>query len=249
MSVRIAVAVLLIALPIAFNVIFFLLQKAFAYPDILRKPTGDILRRFVAGGPRLVGLWYAFVLTALLFIPLGVLLPRLLGVDNPAWFALAAALGVLAGLVQALGLLRWPFLVPYLAKTYTQPEASPASRQAVEVVFQAFHQYLGVAVGEHLGYLFTACWTALIAYRVIIHSSCPVVRLAGAGVRGGHPGGHAGAGRLQARRNDQCHRLHLLVALAGCPGRDYIDIKGFLDSRVCHKNALIRTRINTEIYG
>jgi hypothetical protein len=173
MSVQIAVAVLLIALPIAFNVIFFLLQKAFAYPDILRKPTGDILERFVAGGPRLVGLWYAFVLTTLLFIPIGVLLPRLLGVDNTAWFALAVALGVLAGLVQTLGLLRWPFLVPYLAKTYTQPDASPASRQAVEVVFQAFHQYLGVAVGEHLGYLFTACWTALIAYRVIIHSSVP----------------------------------------------------------------------------
>jgi hypothetical protein len=173
MSVRIATSVLLIALPIAFNVIFFLLQKAFSYPDILRKPTGDILTRFAAGGSRLVRLWYAFTLTTLLFIPLGVLLPRLLAPDNPAWFALAAALGVLAGLVQVLGLLRWPFLVPYLAKTYTQPDASQASRQAVEVVFQAFHQYLGVAVGEHLGYLFTGAWTALIAYRVIIHSNIP----------------------------------------------------------------------------
>ena len=204
MSVRIAVAVLLIALPIAFNVIFFLLQKAFAYPDILRKPTGNILVRFVAGGPRLVGLWYAFVLTTLLFIPLGVLLPRLLGVDNPAWFALAASLGVLAGLVQALGLLRWPFLVPYLAKTYTQPDASPASRQAVEVVFQAFHQYLGVAVGEHLGYLFTACWTALIAYRVIIHSSVPwfgwLGLLCAAGILVGmlEPAGFKRAGMINA---------------------------------------------------
>jgi len=170
MNLRIGIAVLLIALPIAFNVIFFLLQKAFGYPDILRKPAGDILRRFAEGGPRLVGLWYAFTLTALLFIPLGVLLPRLLAADNPAWFALAAALGVLAGLVQALGLLRWPFLAPYLAKTYTQPEASQARRDAVEVVFQAFHQYLGVAVGEHLGYLFTGAWTALVAYRLIIHS-------------------------------------------------------------------------------
>jgi hypothetical protein len=173
MNVRIATAVLLIALPVAFNAIFFLLQKAFSYPDILRKPTGDILRRFAEGGPRLVGLWYAFTLAALLFIPLGVLLPRLLAADNPAYFGVTAALGVLAGLVQALGLLRWPFLVPYLAKTYTRPEVSEASRQTVEVVFQAFHQYLGVAVGEHLGYLFTALWTALIAYRVIIHSTLP----------------------------------------------------------------------------
>ena len=164
MSVRIATAVLLIALPIAFNGIFFLLQKSFSYPDILRKPTGEILMRFSAGGSRLVGLWYAFTLTALLFIPLGVLLPRLLAGDNPAYFGITAVVGVLAGLLQALGLLRWPFLVPYLAKTYVQPRASAASRQTVEVVFQAFHQYLGVAVGEHLGYLFTALWTALVAY-------------------------------------------------------------------------------------
>jgi hypothetical protein len=173
MSVRIATAVLLIALPIVFNAIFFLLQKSFSYPDILRKPTGEILRRFSAGGSRLVGLWYAFMLTALLFIPLGVLLPRLLAGDNPAYFGITAVVGVLAGLLQALGLLRWPFLVPYLAKTYVQPEASETSRQTVEEVFQSFHQYLGVAVGEHLGYLFTALWTAMVAYRAIIHSTAP----------------------------------------------------------------------------
>jgi hypothetical protein len=204
MSVRIATAVLLIALPVAFNVIFFLLQKAFAYPDILRKPVGDILGRFSAGGTRLVGLWYAFTLTALLFIPLGVLLPRLLAVDNPAYFGVTAALGVLAGLVQVLGLLRWPFLVPYLAKTYTQPGSSEASRQSVEVVFQAFHQYLGVAVGEHLGYLFTGAWTALIAYRVIIHSNVPwfgwLGLLCAAGILVGmlEPAGFKRAGSINA---------------------------------------------------
>jgi Domain of unknown function (DUF4386) len=204
MNVRIAVAVLLIVLPVAFNVIFLLLQKLFAYPDVLRKPTGDILERFTAGGSRLVGLWYAFTLTALLFIPLGVLLPRLLAPDNPAWFSLAAALGVLAGLVQVLGLLRWPFLVPYLAKTYTQPDASPASRQAVEVVFQAFHQYLGVAVGEHLGYLFTSAWTALIAYRVILYSTAPwfgwLGLLCAAGILVGmlEPAGFKRAGSINA---------------------------------------------------
>jgi hypothetical protein len=31
------------------------------------------------------------------------------------------------------------------------------------VVFQAIHRYAGVAIGEHLGYLFTAVWTALAA--------------------------------------------------------------------------------------
>ena len=173
MSVRIATAVLLIIVPLAFNIVFFLLQKRFEYPDILRKPTGEILERFQAGGSRLVGLWYAFAFTALLFIPVAVLLPRVLGHENPAWFGLTAAIGVLAGLVQVLGLLRWPFLVPYLARTYTAPETTQSGRDAAGVVFQAFHSYLGVAVGEHLGYLFTSAWTALVAYWLALNTALP----------------------------------------------------------------------------
>ena len=34
---------------------------------------------------------------------------------------------------------------------------------AAAVVFEAFHQYAGMAVGEHLGYLSTGIWTLLIA--------------------------------------------------------------------------------------
>jgi hypothetical protein len=33
----------------------------------------------------------------------------------------------------------------------------------VLVVFEAFNRYAGVAVGENLGYLFTALWTGLVA--------------------------------------------------------------------------------------
>ena len=40
---------LFIIVPVAFNVIFFLLQRAFEYPDILRKPTDYILNRFKEG--------------------------------------------------------------------------------------------------------------------------------------------------------------------------------------------------------
>jgi len=71
--------------------------------------------------------------------------------------------GVLAGAVQFLGLARWPFLVPYLAETYLDPQVSPAAREAAAVTFQAFNQYAGGAIGEHLGYLFTAVWTLLLA--------------------------------------------------------------------------------------
>ena len=32
----------------------------------------------------------------------------------------------------------------------------------MDVVFQSFNRYLGVAVGEHLGYLLTGAWTLLM---------------------------------------------------------------------------------------
>ena len=74
---------------------------------------------------------------------------------------MATTVGVLAAAVQFLGLMRWPFLVPYLARVAAEPDASPARLEAVDVVFQSFNRYLGVAVGEHLGYALTGGWTHL----------------------------------------------------------------------------------------
>jgi hypothetical protein len=157
---------LLILLPIAFNVIFFLLQRTFEYPDILRKSTDYILSRFNAGGNRLILTWYSFALTGLLFVPTAVLVHQVFAKDNIPYMAVATTIGVLAGLVQFLGLIRWTFLVPYLAKTYFEPESTQAARDSIAIVFQAFHRYAGVAIGEHLGYLCTSLWTAFIALAI-----------------------------------------------------------------------------------
>lgn len=155
--------VLLILLPIAFNVIFFLLQKTFEYPDILRKPTEHVLRQFNAGGKRLLITWYSFAMTTLLFIPVAILVHQVLAKDGMSYMLFATTIGVLAGVVQFLGLIRWTFVVPYLAQDYFEPSSSQARRDSIEIVFQAFHRYAGAAIGEHLGYLCTSLWTALIA--------------------------------------------------------------------------------------
>ena len=158
---------LLILVPVAFNVTFFMLQKAFEYPDILRKPTDTILRRFRQGGGSLRRMWYAFTFSAVLFTPVPVLVQQLFQPDVPWYLPAGTTLGVLAGAVQFLGLIRWPFLVPTLAEMYTRPKASQATREAVEVVFQAFHRYVGVAIGEHLGYIFTSLWTILLCIAIL----------------------------------------------------------------------------------
>src|SRR5215212_4079743 len=163
-TLRRLTGVLLILTPIAFNLLFTLLSVTFEYPDILRQPAGYVLERFGAGGAGLVATWYGFMLTAVLFVPLVVLVHRVLAGDGreasePFYLGLATAFGVVAGVMQFLGLARLPFL----ADSYTDPTSSEATREAVAVVFEAFNRYAGVAVGEHLGYLFTGLWTALVA--------------------------------------------------------------------------------------
>jgi hypothetical protein len=145
---------LLILAPIAFSVCFTLLQMLFEYPDILRQPTAAVLTKFQAGGTGLIAVWYALTLTAVLFIPLVVLFHHVLaaGEDSIA-LRVATVFGIVAGLAQTLGFLRWPFLAPHLAQAYL----------AAAIVFDAFHRYAGMAVGEHLGYLSTSVWTFLVA--------------------------------------------------------------------------------------
>lgn len=155
-------ALLLIAVPLLFTVSFTALGFAFDYPDILRAPTDEILRRFAAGGPDLIALWYTFMLSAALFIPAAILFGRAIRREDSALLTVATPLATIAGLVQVLGLIRWPILVPTLAEQYLDPASDSATRGAIAVTFRAFHQYAGVAVGEQLGYLFTAAWTIVI---------------------------------------------------------------------------------------
>jgi hypothetical protein len=132
MSAVTIAGLLLIAVPLAFNVAFGLLAARFDYPDVLREPTGEVLAKFRAGGTPLVLTWWAFALTALLMVP-----------------------------------------VPYLARVDADPAASPARREALDIVFQAFNRYLGVAVGEHLGYLLTGAWTTLTGIALTDTAAAP----------------------------------------------------------------------------
>jgi hypothetical protein len=175
MTIEIVAAVLLIAVPIAFNLAFFELGRAFDYPNILRREPDEILRRFAAGGSGLILRWEALLLSAILMLPLAVLLAVALGA-SPVFTVLSVVLGAAAAMVQALGLIRWPFAVPELARRYVAALDGPegdATRRTVEVVFATLHRLLGVGIGEHLGYLFTGIWTLLVAGSILSTAVVP----------------------------------------------------------------------------
>ena len=164
-------AALLIVVPIGFNAAFAALAAKFDYPDILRRPTAEVLEKFRAGGSGLVLLWWAFAVTAILLTPLAILLAVSLDGISPALTLAVAATGVVASLVQFLGLIRWPFLVPYLARESEASADNPARAEAIDIVFQAFNRYLGVAVGEHLGYIFSGAWSATVGVAILQSSN------------------------------------------------------------------------------
>jgi hypothetical protein len=164
-KIEVVAGAFLILAPLWFNTTFALLGKRFDYPDILRKPANEILDRFRAGGSSLILLWWMFMLSGLLLIPAVVLLGQALGFTGIV--PLAVSVGVLAGLVQMLGLLRWVYLVPSLARRNADPALGSGQREADAAVFRAMHQYLGVGVGEHLGYLFTGIWSVLTGAAIV----------------------------------------------------------------------------------
>jgi hypothetical protein len=177
-QIRQVTGILFILGAILVNIPYTLLITTFDYPDILRAPTGDILTQFAAGGPRLIWTWLAFAWVGVPILLGILLLPQALADDrNPNRGQLAGNLALFFGatslIAQMIGLLRWPFVVPVLARLYTAPEATQATREAVVVVFQAVHQYGGVVMGEHIGQTFTILWMILLSISLLRQGKLP----------------------------------------------------------------------------
>lgn len=172
-----------IALAVTFNLPFSYLAQTFGYPDILRHPAAEVLSRYAAAGDGLVWAWYVFGLSALMFVPMGLALAvtRERMQRAPALAIGAAMAGALSGLVQAMGLLRWVFVVPGLA------QVNDAMAQGE---FALMNAYAGVEIGEHMGQILTALFVGLMAamqwgerkvVSAAIGSVTTVLLLAGAG--------------------------------------------------------------------
>ncbi len=156
---------------------FFILMPSINWPASLDEaPSVTLPLILEQAGPVLAG-YTAYLLHALFLIPLAVLLRGTLRM-TPAMGGVAMALGVLAGLAKALGIVRWLFLMPGLALAYVEPAATEATRAAVEVVYNAFNAYAG-GVGELLGVgLFAGLWTVLVSV-ALLHIGARVLAVTG----------------------------------------------------------------------
>lgn len=134
---------------------YTVLTIIFDYPDILRQDAGIVLTRFYQGGSSLILTWWLFAILGLpmlvAYLQLGKRLESRSAAAN--WLT---AIGVIGLVVQMIGLLRWTFVVPVLARNYYLGDDT--AREVSKAIFQVVHQYGGVVLGEHLGQVFTIIW-------------------------------------------------------------------------------------------
>lgn len=158
-----ALGAALILLALGFNLPYARLAASFDYPDILRRPAGEVLASFAAGGGPLIATWYAYAFAAILLIGIagayGVHAQRQ---RHPA-AGVVAVIGMFAGWTQAFGLLRWAFVVPMLAHVHEAAGPADVARQTSELLYETINRYGGVAIGEHLGQALTALWLLGVA--------------------------------------------------------------------------------------
>jgi hypothetical protein len=145
------------------NIPYALLIANFNYPDILREPASAVLTQFQAGGTTLIFTWLAFAWVGLPLIFGTLMLKRVMAPEGHSLLETATTFGLIALVLAVIGLTRWVFVVPVLARLYTDPGSSESIRAAALVTFEAVHQYGGVIIGEHISQFMTIVWMALIS--------------------------------------------------------------------------------------
>jgi hypothetical protein len=119
---------LLVIGAVTFAVAATVLSSTFEWPDILREPPDVVLPAFVAGGTSLVWTWFAVAWTyAILLVPI-LLLPAALGRRDDPVLRAATFVGAASVLLGLIGFLRWVFVVPALADSYTAGDTPPPRR-------------------------------------------------------------------------------------------------------------------------
>lgn len=145
------------------------LSVAFGWPAVLGEPAAVALPAFAEAEAAVRGWFVVMLFSSVVLVPGVLALHRLLAAGDGAdgggatggggsllWAT--TAFGVVGAVVQTLGWVRWPLVVPALAERYLDPATPPETRAATQVAYDLLNQYAGGALGEHLGWLFQGLW-------------------------------------------------------------------------------------------
>lgn len=153
--------VLLLASAVLSGAMYLVLGTSFEWPAILDEPAGVVLPAFAAAESTIRTGFWLMLLSSVLLVPAAFGINRVLGARG--WIGSSiAAFGVAGAVVQTLGWVRWPVVVPYLSDAYAAAAEGPA-RDSIATSFDTLNLYAGGALGEHLGWLLQSIWALGVA--------------------------------------------------------------------------------------
>ena len=164
-ALRRTTGILFLVGALSFGAAATVLSSSFDWPDILREPADVVLPEYVDGGTSLVWIWFATAWTyAIIAVPI-LLLPATLNRRDDVALRAATYIGATSVLLSLVGFLRWVFVVPPLARSYVEGDAT--TKAAVEAAWTAQHQFGGALLGEHLGELLAIAWSVTLCVIIL----------------------------------------------------------------------------------
>jgi hypothetical protein len=174
-SIRRYAAIFLI---IEFLLIFaplIILGAAINWPGSLDEPASVNLPLILEKYMAMMTGYSIYLVYSLLFWPMAYLTGRaiIIGDNENTLFRVASGFAALSTLARALGIVRWLFAMPVLARLYTNPATSEELKNNISMVYEMLNAYAG-GIGELLGVsLFASIWLVLISILLLRSSHWP----------------------------------------------------------------------------
>lgn len=137
------------------------LAKVENFPDLQARGIDEFLTTVYQSGKTGVLVWYAAIVSGILYMAAMAMFHKVLEPERIPWMGVVTTIGIAAWAIQLIGMVRWIFVFPYLANVWAASANNPQKREIVEVVYNAFTNYTGFALGQTIGIHLTAIWTFL----------------------------------------------------------------------------------------
>ena len=174
-SIRRQAAIFLI---IEFLLIFaplIILGAAINWPTSLDEPASVNLPLILEQYMAMMTGYFIYLVYSLLFWPMAYLTGRaiVIGATENTLFRVASGFAALSTLARTLGIVRWLFAMPVLARMYINPATTENFKENISIVYEMLNAYAG-GIGELLGVsLFASIWLVLMSILLIRSSHWP----------------------------------------------------------------------------
>ncbi len=137
---------------------FFILSSAINWPASLDDPASVALPRMLEKYGSIMTGYSLYLIVAILLVPATAALNIRFGIRSVLG-QVTLALSIISAVAKTMGITRWLFGMPVLARAYATPGAN---RDLIELLFTTLNEYAG-GIGEIVGVaLITGIWTLLM---------------------------------------------------------------------------------------